>query len=188
MVHAARASFTLRACLWQGRRAHPRAATPPSPNQSLAKHNRKPSQLTENKHQRSKSIASFCRNSPAPPPHLTNYHSRCMYHAWRSTNLQSPLTNHEFLIGSRQLLEIELNPSQQTRKHFLTGGFSAISAPAPPRIADVSLLPGSGISLASSPRTNAACLGVRVVLTCPAAWGQIGWWARNAASAMATGA
>src|SRR5277367_3318345 len=31
------------------------------PNQSLAKHNRKPMQLIENKHQRSKSIASFCR-------------------------------------------------------------------------------------------------------------------------------
>ncbi len=30
-------------------------------NQSLAKHNRKLSQLTENKHPRSKSIASFCR-------------------------------------------------------------------------------------------------------------------------------
>ena len=33
----------------------------PAQNQSLAKHNRKPSQLTENNHQRSKSIASFCR-------------------------------------------------------------------------------------------------------------------------------
>src|SRR5579863_529594 len=30
-------------------------------NQSLAKHNRKPSQLIENNHQRPKSIASFCR-------------------------------------------------------------------------------------------------------------------------------
>jgi len=32
-------------------------------NQSLAKHNRKPSQLIENNHQRPKSIASFCRAS-----------------------------------------------------------------------------------------------------------------------------
>jgi REP-associated tyrosine transposase len=31
------------------------------PNQSLAKHNRKPTQMIENKQQRSKSIASFCR-------------------------------------------------------------------------------------------------------------------------------
>jgi len=30
-------------------------------NQSLAKHNRKPSQLIENNHQRPTSIASFCR-------------------------------------------------------------------------------------------------------------------------------
>jgi hypothetical protein len=30
-------------------------------NQSLAKHNRKPSQIIENNHQRPKSIASFCR-------------------------------------------------------------------------------------------------------------------------------
>jgi hypothetical protein len=29
-------------------------------------------QLTENKQQRSKSIASSCRNLSAPPPHLTN--------------------------------------------------------------------------------------------------------------------
>ncbi len=33
-----------------------------------------------------------------------------------------------------------------------------------------------------------ACLAVPAVLTCPAAWGQIGWWARNETSAMATGA
>jgi hypothetical protein len=33
----------------------------PTANQSLAKHNRKPSQLIENNHPRPKSIASFCR-------------------------------------------------------------------------------------------------------------------------------
>jgi hypothetical protein len=32
-----------------------------TPNQSLAKHNRKSSQIIENNHQRPKSIASFCR-------------------------------------------------------------------------------------------------------------------------------
>ena len=65
--------------------AHP----PPTQNQSLAKHNRKPSQLIENNHQHPKSIASFCRvfldyspprNSPplfrsdstaAPPPRIS---------------------------------------------------------------------------------------------------------------------
>ena len=38
-----------------------RPTQPPAPIQSLAKHNRKPPQLIENKHQRPKSIASFCR-------------------------------------------------------------------------------------------------------------------------------
>jgi hypothetical protein len=33
----------------------------PTQNQSLAKHNRKSSQLIENNHQRPESIASFCR-------------------------------------------------------------------------------------------------------------------------------
>src|ERR1700676_5328490 len=48
--------------------AHPRTSTypthqpvPPTANQSLAKHNRKPSQMIEDKQQRPKSIASFCR-------------------------------------------------------------------------------------------------------------------------------
>jgi hypothetical protein len=116
MVNAARASV-------------PRATAPPSPNQSLAKHNRKPTQLTENKHQRSKSIASFCRTL-LTPPHATNHDSRVTYHASRFTSHHSLLTSHAFLIGSRPLLEIELTHSQQTRKYFVTGGFSATSAPA----------------------------------------------------------
>jgi hypothetical protein len=40
---------------------HPSFVTPHFPNQSLAKHNRKPSQIIENNHQRLRSIASFCR-------------------------------------------------------------------------------------------------------------------------------
>jgi hypothetical protein len=39
----------------------PRTPSPPSAIQSLAKYNRKPSQAIENKHQRPKPIASFCR-------------------------------------------------------------------------------------------------------------------------------
>jgi hypothetical protein len=101
MVNAARASA-------------PRAASPPSPNQSLAKHNRNPVQLAENKHQRPKSIASFCRSlAPCAPPH------------------QLRLTTHRFLIASRQLLENELTRLQQTRKHFLIASFSGISEFAP---------------------------------------------------------
>ena len=38
MVNAARASFTLRACLWQGRRAHPRATTPPTTRRAKISH------------------------------------------------------------------------------------------------------------------------------------------------------
>jgi len=38
------------------------------------------------------------------------------------------------------------------------------------------------------PYGNATCLGLLAVLTCPAAWGQIGCWARTETSAMATGA
>jgi hypothetical protein len=91
MVQAARASVnraTARFILRSGSAASKgSSATPPSPNQSLAKHNRKPSQLTENNHQRSKSIASFCRTLPSPP-HTTNHESRLTYHAARFTNHQ----------------------------------------------------------------------------------------------------
>jgi len=58
-----------------------------------------------------------------------DYRSRGTYHASRFTSHQSRLTNHAFLIASRQILKIELTPSQQTRKHFLIATFSRISAP-----------------------------------------------------------
>ena len=90
--------------------ANARRARPPSPNQSLANHKRKPTQAIENKHQRPKSIASFssqfCPLRPAS---------------------QSLLIIHGVLIASRQVLEIELTRPQQTRKHFLIAGFSSIS-------------------------------------------------------------
>src|SRR5271155_716703 len=41
------------------------------------------------------------------------------------TNHQSHFTTPAFLIASRQLLEILLTHSQQTRKHFLIASFSA---------------------------------------------------------------
>jgi hypothetical protein len=48
----------------------------------------------------------------------------------RAAEHQSPIRIHQsriqdFLIGSRQLLEIDLSSSQPTRKLFLTSGFSA---------------------------------------------------------------
>jgi hypothetical protein len=118
MLHAARASAG-------------RAATPPARNESLAKHNRKPAQLTENKHQRAKSIASFCHDLSAPPPHPTNHDSQGTYHASRFINHQSLLTHRAFLISSRPVLEIELTRTQQTRKHFLISSFYASLARAP---------------------------------------------------------
>jgi hypothetical protein len=62
--------------------AHPQTITHsthvpvlPSANQTLAKHTRKPLQVIENKEQRPKSIASFCR-VVAPAPRLINHNSR----------------------------------------------------------------------------------------------------------------
>src|SRR5580698_6179001 len=51
----------------------------------------------------------------------------------RAAEHQLPIRIHQsriqdFLIGRRQLLEIRLNSSQQTRKLFLSGGFSAFLA------------------------------------------------------------
>jgi hypothetical protein len=103
---------------------HPRRPLPTA-NQSLAKHNRKPSQIIENNHHRPKSIASSCR-----------------------------------------LLAVVLY----------------LAAPAfRIRAIGVKNVPNFQRYM------NAACLGLLVVLTCPAAWGQIGWAARTETSAMATG-
>jgi NADH-quinone oxidoreductase subunit I len=73
-----------------------------TPNQSLAKHNRKPSQLTENNHQRPKSIASFCRCCGAQPilahyiwGHCTASDAQLRTQTSRVTNHQSPITTHE---------------------------------------------------------------------------------------------
>src|SRR5271163_2517376 len=79
MANAARACVnraTTRFILRSGGAAAKSSPTaPPSPNQSLAKHNRKPLQVIENKHQRPKSIASFCRFL-AQAPCLSVHNSR----------------------------------------------------------------------------------------------------------------
>jgi hypothetical protein len=98
-------------------RAAPRTALRPNPltsprsNQSLAKPNRKPPQTTENKHQRPKSIASFCRDScdqPSlrPRAKLAGSESRSpasaiTTHYLRITTHQPPITH--FLIAVRRL-------------------------------------------------------------------------------------
>src|SRR5271156_6139043 len=77
----------------------PSPATHGYPNQSLAKHNRKPSQLAENKQRDLKSIASFCRLFLAchtPPTR------RCFLVL---TARQSPLTP-QFLFSPRAFAAI----------------------------------------------------------------------------------
>jgi hypothetical protein len=122
MVHDARASVnraTARFILRSGSAASKGSSpAPPSPIQSLAKCNRKPAHLTENKYQRSKSIASSCRNLSTPPPHATKHDSQGTDHASRFTNHRSLPTHDAFLIAT-QILNLDLTHSQQTRKHFL---------------------------------------------------------------------
>lgn len=60
-----------------------RMASPPTPTQSLAKHDRKPLQLGENKRQRPESIASFCRFL-ASAPHLTRHSPLITHHCFMS--------------------------------------------------------------------------------------------------------
>jgi hypothetical protein len=82
------------------RASAPRAAAPPSPNQSLAKHNRKPSQLIENNHQRPKSIASFCRV-------FCNRNGQVK--SARPAERDSRNSRPQILIGSDPLLETAAN-------------------------------------------------------------------------------
>src|SRR5271156_6304421 len=58
-----------------------------------------------------------------------NHDSPVAGHASRFTTQQSLLTNHAFLIASRQILKIDLTHSQQTRKPFLIASFSATLPP-----------------------------------------------------------
>ena len=101
--------------------AHPKRLLPTA-NQSLAKHNRKSSQIFENNHHEPKSIASFCRVFCA-------YAGRPLTHPQlaaltRAPAALSPLSlsythHYDFLVARRQLIEINPTPSQQRRKHFL---------------------------------------------------------------------
>jgi hypothetical protein len=114
MVHAARASA-------------PRAATPPSTRQFLIGRTairiarNSPENNALNFSNRSK-IACFGAHFAA--------HNR-PFTTQESVVLRSHPDFPQFLIATRPGLEIELTPSQQTRKHFLIASFSAISAAAP---------------------------------------------------------
>jgi hypothetical protein len=102
LISSLQGGYMLNAARVSGRRA----PAPPSPNQSLAKHNRKPLQLAENKHRRPKSIASFCRFL-APAPHLADHYSRIA----------------PFLFNTNVPAQKNLTCSQQTRKQFLFNTF-----------------------------------------------------------------
>jgi seryl-tRNA synthetase len=114
MVHAARASAA-------------RATTPPSTHHFLI----------------GRSAIRNARNSPENNPFQFSNRSKIACFGAHFAAHTSPITTQnptfatshpsfpQFLIASRPLLEIELTPSQQKRKHFLIASFSGISAPTP---------------------------------------------------------
>ena len=70
-----------------------------------------------------------------------------------------PTRHSRFLIGSHQLLEFRLIHSQQTRKLFLIGGFSACLADGTPLATQRSQLTTRAVSIASEikSKTNGTC-------------------------------
>jgi hypothetical protein len=98
----------------------PSPATRHRPNQSLAKHNRKPIQLIENKQQQLKSIASFCRvfrDYAALSQALRNHHLSPLI-----TAHQSLLTNHQFRPNSRYNCAFQRASGQSNRKPSSAAG------------------------------------------------------------------
>jgi hypothetical protein len=73
--------------------------------------------------------ALILRAIPGSRP--TNHDSQVMNHAPRLTDHQSLLTDHALLIASREILNIRLICSQQTRKLFLIATFYGCWGPAP---------------------------------------------------------
>src|SRR5277367_758225 len=76
---------------------------PPTPNQSLAKHNRKPPQLTENNHQHPKSIASFCRvlDEFTVPPYFQKTKLRALTATSRFEKIANPMKTKEKRFSNR---------------------------------------------------------------------------------------
>src|SRR5271170_2684539 len=76
---------------------------PPTPIQSLAKHNRKPSQLTENNHQHPKSIASFCRifDEFTVPPYSRKTKLRALTATSRFEKIANPMKTKEKRFSNR---------------------------------------------------------------------------------------
>jgi hypothetical protein len=163
-----------------------------------------------------KSACLRARSSPVL--RAKKHESRVAGHGSRFTTHQSLLSNHAFLIAT-QILELDLTPSQQTRKLFLIATKFDISPPhltnhhspiapflfdtnkgrkiiilarapmktkekqfsirykfAPRDIGSVSPITGMKSVRNFRCYSNAACLAVLVVLTCPAASGP-NWFA-----------
>jgi hypothetical protein len=120
-------------------------------------------------------IASFSAIF-APAPHLTHHSSRI-----------TPPRLTPFLISTNKphRIIIPLRAPLKTKEKQ----FSIPYKFGPRKIRSVSLVARArnARNLRAYSR-NAACLALLVVLTCPAARNQIGWSARTATSAMATGA
>jgi hypothetical protein len=74
--------------------------------------------------------AIACLHAPfSHVPRSKHHHSPVKHCASRFTNHQSLVDNRATLIAT-QILNLDLTPSQQTRKHFLIGTKFDISAPA----------------------------------------------------------
>ena len=97
------------------------------PIQSLAKHNRKPTQLTENNQQRPKSIASFCRVF-VDRPVLSHQIPPTTLHETLITTHHLPLTSHPPLPASTDSAKVNAMASliQEVGETFFTlyKGFS----------------------------------------------------------------
>jgi len=154
MVHTARASVnraTARFILRSGSAASKGSSTtPPSTHRSKINHHQLVSVLPAISNRRNLQLESSVTSrkqttAPNSNRHKFGPNSAPALEAPAVTTHASPITAPKsvtvssiplfpnFLIASRQLLDIELTHSQQTRKHFLIASFSAISASAPHR-------------------------------------------------------
>jgi hypothetical protein len=99
---------------------HPSPITRHRPNQSLAKHNRKPLQLLENKQRQFKSIASFCHVFRGYTTLFLDPRNR--HRCPLITTHQSLLTNHHFSPNSRYNCAFQRAAGQSNRKPSSAAG------------------------------------------------------------------
>ena len=218
MVDAARASSTPRACLWQGRRAHLHATAPSSPRSKIShRHLVSVLPAISYRHNlQLESSATSRKQTTAPNSNQHKFcpNSALALQAPAVTTHQSPITpflfdtnkTHRIITLPRPLLKTK-EKQFSIRYKFAVGSIGNLACA--PRFcigalrnqsnqtksaqAGLPMLPVPRVAEHESRFTShesrlTACLAVPAVLTCPAAWGQIGWSARNETSAMATGA